>query len=93
MELSYYKLSRSLGSHCSKIQTAESSDPSMGASLQLELTQNELEFDACPMSFDDGTNPYANPAVFKVYSGSTRHAYSVLALIATVSAYCYSLSQ
>lgn len=93
MELSYYKMSRSQGSHCSKIQTADSSGPETGASLLLELQQNELEFDACPMSFDDGTNPYANPSVFNVYSHGHISEYShILLILLSISIYFYSLS-
>lgn len=65
-----YLMSRGRGNRCSKIQTAESSLPQEGASLLLELVEDEYQFDVCPMSWDDGRNPYANPAVLDVYAGS-----------------------
>lgn len=64
-------MSRSLGNQCGKMQTAESSLPEEGASLRLELTEDEYEFDVCPMNYDDGRNPYANPAVLNVYAHAT----------------------
>ncbi|CAH8587711.1 unnamed protein product, partial [Dicrocoelium dendriticum] len=67
-----YLMSRGQGNRCSKIQTAESSMPEEGASLLLELTEDELQFDVCPMSWDDGRNPYSNPAILDVYSASNR---------------------
>ncbi|VDP72301.1 unnamed protein product [Echinostoma caproni] len=63
-----YLMSRGRGNQCSKMQTAESSLPEEGASLLLELIEDELQFDVCPMSWDDGRNPYANPAVLDVYA-------------------------
>ena len=65
-----YVMSRSTGGSCNKLQTAESSTPDTGASLKFELTNNELEFDSCPMKFNDGTDPYNNPALFTVFSGA-----------------------
>ena len=50
------------------MQTAESSLPEEGASLRLELMEDEYEFDVCPMNYDDGRNPYVNPAVLNVYA-------------------------
>ncbi|VDL88987.1 unnamed protein product [Schistocephalus solidus] len=72
LSLRTYAMSRSLGNQCGKMQTAESSLPEEGASLRLELTENEYEFDVCPMAFDDGKNPYANPAVLNVYAPGSR---------------------
>jgi hypothetical protein len=65
-------MSRSLSGQCAKYQTAFSQIPSEGSSLRLEMIENELEFDNCPMRFDDGRDPYANPAVMEVFSGSNR---------------------
>ncbi|TPP58486.1 Actin cytoplasmic type 5 [Fasciola gigantica] len=67
-----YLMSRGRGNQCSKMQSAESSLPEEGASLLLELTEDELQFDVCPMSWDDGRNPYANPAVLDVYARGSR---------------------
>ncbi|KAL7056002.1 hypothetical protein AAHC03_020698 [Spirometra sp. Aus1] len=72
LSLRTYAMSRSLGNRCGKMQTAESSLPEEGASLRLELVENEYEFDVCPMAFDDGKNPYANPAVLNVYAPGCR---------------------
>ncbi|VDN08752.1 unnamed protein product [Dibothriocephalus latus] len=72
LSLRTYAMSRSLGNQCGKMQTAESSLPEEGASLRLELVENEYEFDVCPMAFDDGKNPYANPAVLNVYAPGCR---------------------
>ena len=78
-------MSRGQGNRCSKIQTAESSLPSEGASLLLELVEDELQFDVCPMSWDDGRNPYANPAVLDVYGGATRSCLPCIsALVLTI---------
>lgn len=63
-----FAMSRSLGNRCGKTQTAESSSPEEGASLRLELMEDEYEFDVCPMNYDDGRNPYVNPAVLNVYA-------------------------
>ncbi|KAH9278079.1 hypothetical protein ECG_08909 [Echinococcus granulosus] len=63
-----FAMSRSLGNRCGKMQTAESSLPEEGASLRLELMEDEYEFDVCPMNYDDGRNPYVNPAVLNVYA-------------------------
>ncbi|VEL34237.1 unnamed protein product [Protopolystoma xenopodis] len=63
-----YVMSRGRGNKCDKIQTAESSMPDEGASLLLEMTDDELQFDVCPQSWDEGKNPYATPAVLNVYA-------------------------
>ncbi|VDD76438.1 unnamed protein product [Mesocestoides corti] len=72
LSLRSYAMSRSLGNQCGKTQTAESSLPEEGASLRLELMEDEYEFDVCPMNYDDGRNPYANPAVLNVYAHAPR---------------------
>lgn len=66
------------------MQTAESSLPEEGASLRLELTEDEYEFDVCPMNYDDGRNPYVNPAVLNVYAGANFSSLSFLLLIASL---------
>jgi hypothetical protein len=67
-----YVLSRSLAGQCGKLQTAESFKSDEGASLLLEVTQNERQFDACPMDYDDGRDPYGNPSVIRVFSAADK---------------------
>ncbi|KER33712.1 hypothetical protein T265_00400 [Opisthorchis viverrini] len=76
-----YLMSRGRGNQCSKIQTAESSLPEEGASLLLELTEDELQFDVCPMSWDDGRNPYASQDVLDVYGVATHKGFSTHAIL------------
>ncbi|VDQ11250.1 unnamed protein product [Trichobilharzia regenti] len=77
-------MSRGRGNRCSKMQTAESSLPQEGASLLLELTEDEYQFDVCPMSWDDGRNPYANPAILDVYAdGSALYPFLGLLIMLT----------
>nr|CAH8864852.1 unnamed protein product [Trichobilharzia regenti] len=79
-----YLMSRGRGNRCSKMQTAESSLPQEGASLLLELTEDEYQFDVCPMSWDDGRNPYANPAILDVYAdGSALYPFLGLLIMLT----------
>ena len=65
-----YRMSRSTSGHCFASQTDESQTADEGASLMLELTENEREFDGCPMKFVDGHDPYSNAMKLEVFSGA-----------------------
>ncbi|GAB1605325.1 uncharacterized protein LOC115222299 [Argonauta hians] len=65
-------MSRAANAKCKKEQTAYSFQ-SDGATLKLELYENERLYDDCPQRFDHGFDPYKKPNTIYVLNRSVRH--------------------
>ncbi|KAL3319457.1 hypothetical protein Ciccas_001887 [Cichlidogyrus casuarinus] len=79
-----YLMSRGRGNRCEKIQTAESSLPHEGASLLLELTDDEYLFDVCPMAYDDAHDENSKLAVLNLYNSASKTLASLPVLFVTL---------
>ncbi|XP_067938193.1 uncharacterized protein [Watersipora subatra] len=82
------RMSRALRAACGPSQTPRSSTDAEGASLQLELHENEREFDDCPQRFLDGRDPYMKATMVYILSAAST---STCSLALTFASVCLTL--
>ncbi|KAF6035131.1 hypothetical protein EB796_006554 [Bugula neritina] len=79
------RMSRALRAACGPNQTPRSYSEAEGASLRLDLHENEREFDDCPQKFLDGRDSYMRASTVYILSASTKSVVNTYLLIMLIT--------